>query len=87
MVARGEAEARRGAGSEAAAVRRKSADFDLLLSDLVGAWAAWLDHEVAAGDLLGPAPAGSVVVRADRVGGKWAWWAVAVPTTDVGASF
>lgn len=31
------------------------------------AWAAWLDHE-AAGDLLGPAPAGSVVVRADRVG-------------------
>lgn len=34
-----------------------------------GAWAAWLDHEVAAGDLLGPAPAGSVVVRADRVGG------------------
>ena len=33
-----------------------------------GAWAAWLDHAVAAGDLLGPAPAGSVVVRADRVG-------------------
>ena len=33
-----------------------------------GAWAAWLGHEVAAGDLLGPAPAGSVVVRADRVG-------------------
>lgn len=33
------------------------------------AWAAWLDHEVAAGDLLGPAPAGSLVVRADRVGG------------------
>ena len=32
-------------------------------------WAAWLDHEAAAGDLLGPAPAGSVVVRADRVGG------------------
>ena len=34
-----------------------------------GAWATWLDHEVAAGELLGPAPAGSVVVRADRVGG------------------
>ena len=33
------------------------------------AWGKWLDHEVAAGDLLGPAPAGSVVVRADRVGG------------------
>ncbi len=30
------------------------------------AWAKWLDHEVAAGDLLGPAPAVSVVVRADR---------------------
>ena len=34
----------------------------------VGAWRAWLDYEAAAGDLLGPAPAGSVVVRADRVG-------------------
>ena len=32
-------------------------------------WAKWLGHEVAAGDLLGPAPAGSVVARADRVGG------------------
>ena len=34
-----------------------------------GAWRAWLDHETAAGDLIGPAPAGSVVARADRVGG------------------
>ena len=33
-----------------------------------GDWRAWLDHSVAASDLLGPAPAGSVVVRADRVG-------------------
>lgn len=35
-----------------------------------GAWRAWLDHEVATGDLLGPARAGSVEVRADRVGGN-----------------
>lgn len=34
-----------------------------------GSWRSWLDHEATAGDLLGPAPAGSVVVRADRVGG------------------
>lgn len=33
------------------------------------AWRSWLDHAAAAGDLLGPAPAGSLVVRADRVGG------------------
>ncbi|MEO7814508.1 MAG: hypothetical protein ABIR87_03590 [Sphingomicrobium sp.] len=32
-----------------------------------GNWWAWIDHEVAS-DLLGPVPAGSMVVRADRVG-------------------
>ena len=33
-----------------------------------GDWRAWLDHSVAASDVIGPAPAGSVVATADRVG-------------------
>lgn len=34
-----------------------------------GAWQSWLDHRGTAAELLGPAPAGSLVVRAAPAGG------------------